>query len=66
MLERYAEATGLERKISPRQLPHFLLTWLEKLVINDALVRPYSVHASRQSLEIYSWLAIGEAQRAYE
>ncbi len=66
MLERYAEAAGLERNVSPHQLRHFLLTWLKKQGIDDALIQPYSGHASRQSLEIYSRLAIGEAQREYD
>jgi integrase/recombinase XerD len=42
-----------------------LLTWLKKQGIDDALIQPYSGHASRQSLEIYSRLAIGEAQEEY-
>lgn len=66
MLERYADAAGLERNVSPHQLRHFLLTWLKKQGIDDALIQPYSGHASRQSLEIYSRLAIGEAQREYD
>jgi len=66
MLERYAQAAGLERNISPHQLRHFLLTWLKKQGIDDALIQPYSGHASRQSLEIYSRLAIGEAQEEYD
>ena len=65
MLERYAEAAGLERNISPHQLRHFLLTWLKKQGIEDALIQPYSGHASRQSLEIYSRLAMTDAQRQY-
>jgi hypothetical protein len=32
----------------------------------DALIQPYSGHDSRQSLEIYSRLAIGEAQAEYD
>ncbi len=66
MLERYAEAAGLERNLSPHQLRHFLLTWLKKQGIDDALIQPYSGHVSRQSLEIYSRLAIGEAQQEYD
>ena len=66
MLERYAEAAGLERNISPHQLRHFLLTWLKKQGIDDALIQPYSGHASRESLEVYSRLAIGEAQAEYD
>lgn len=46
-------------------LRHFLLTWLKRQGIDDALIQPYSGHASRQSLEIYSRLAIEDAQREY-
>jgi integrase/recombinase XerD len=65
MLERYAQEAGLERNVSPHQLRHFLLTWLKKQGVDDALIQPYSGHASRQSLEIYSRLAIEEAQDEY-
>jgi integrase/recombinase XerD len=43
-----------------------VITWQKKRGINDALIQPYSGHASRKSLEIYSQLAIGEAQLAYD
>jgi integrase/recombinase XerD len=66
ILAKYAEAAELAHPISPHQLRHFLLTWLKKQGIDDALIQPYSGHASRQSLEIYSRLAIGEAQAAYD
>lgn len=65
MLERYSQLAGLARPISPHKLRHFLLTWLKKQGIDDALIQPYSGHTSRQSLEIYSKLAIGEAQKEY-
>jgi integrase/recombinase XerD len=51
--------------MSPHKLRHFLLTWLKKQGIDDALIQPYSGHESRQSLEIYSNLAITEAQKEY-
>ncbi len=66
MLARYAQAAGLERPISPHRLRHFLLTWLKKQGIDDALIQPYSGHTSRQSLEVYSRLAIEEAQEEYD
>lgn len=66
LLARYAQAAGLPQAITPHQLRHFLLTWLKKQGIDDALIQPYSGHASRQSLEIYSRLAIQEAQAEYE
>jgi integrase/recombinase XerD len=65
MIRRYADAAGLSQTISPHQLRHFFLLWLKKQGIDDALIQPYSGHASRQSLELYSRLAIAEAQEEY-
>ncbi len=50
----------------PHRLPPFLFTWLKTQGIDDALIQPYSGHASRQSLEIYSRLALTEAQDSYD
>ena len=66
MFERYTALAGIDRSLSPHKLRHFLLTWLKKQGLDDALIQPYSGHASRQSLEIYSRLALGEAQREYD
>lgn len=66
ILEKYVLAAGLSRAISPHRLRHFLLTWLKKQGIDDALIQPYSGHSSRQSLEVYSRLSIGEAQKEYD
>lgn len=65
MLERYSQQAGLSHPLSPHQLRHFLLTWLKTQGIDDAAIQPYSGHASRQSLEIYSKLSIVEAQKEY-
>lgn len=65
MIARYAEAAGVEH-IAPHKLRHFFLLWLKKQGINDALIQPYSGHASRLSLEVYSQLAIREAQAKYD
>lgn len=65
ILARYSEASGFAQSISPHKLRHFLLTWLKKQGIDDAAIQPYSGHASRQSLEIYSRLAMTDAQREY-
>jgi integrase/recombinase XerD len=66
LLARYAAMAGLARPISPHRLRLFLLTWLKMQGIDDALIQPYSGHASRQSLEIYSRLALADAQQEYE
>lgn len=66
ILAKYAQKAGLDHSISPHQLRHFLLTWLKKQGIDDALIQPYSGHSSRQSLEIYSRLSLSEAQSVYD
>jgi integrase/recombinase XerD len=66
ILARYTAAAGMTRPVSPHKLRHFLFTWLKKQGIDDALIQPYSGHAKRESLEVYSRLAIGEAQQQYD
>jgi integrase/recombinase XerD len=66
MLARYATAAGLEHNMPPHRLRHFLFTWLKTQGIDDALIQPYSGHQTRQSLEIYSRLALPHAQAAYD
>ncbi len=65
LLARYAAAAGLPHNMPPHRLRHFLFTWLKTQGIDDALIQPYSGHASRQSLEIYSRLALTDAQHSY-
>jgi len=66
LLARYAAAAGLPHNMPPHRLRHFLFTWLKTQGIDDALIQPYSGHASRQSLEIYSRLALTDAQASYD
>lgn len=66
ILARYAERSSLKHPISPHKMRHFLFTWLKKQGVDDAFIQPYSGHESRKSLEIYSLLAIGEAQKEYD
>ncbi len=66
MLARYAEQAGLPHNMPPHRLRHFLFTWLKTQGIDDALIQPYSGHASRKSLEIYSRIALTDAQTTYE
>lgn len=66
ILAVYSKEAGMKHSISPHKFRHFLFTWLKKQGIEDALIQPYSGHESRQSLEVYSKLSIGEAQESYE
>ncbi|WP_338120682.1 tyrosine-type recombinase/integrase [Aneurinibacillus aneurinilyticus] len=65
ILAKYSEKAGLTQNLSPHKLRHFLLTWLKKQGIDDTLIQPYSGHESRKSLEVYSKLAITDAQIEY-
>ena len=66
ILAVYSKEAEMKHSVSPHKFRHFLFTWLKKQGIEDALIQPYSGHESRQSLEIYSKLSIGEAQESYE
>jgi integrase/recombinase XerD len=66
LLARYANLAGLEHNMPPHRLRHFLFTWLKTQGIDDALIQPYSGHASRTSLEIYSRVALADAQESYD
>lgn len=65
ILAKYSEEAGLVQNLSPHKLRHFLLTWLKKQGIDDALIQPYSGHESHKSFEVYSKLAITDAQQEY-
>lgn len=66
LLARYARQAGLEHNMPPHRLRHFLFTWLKTQGLDDALIQPYSGHASRKSLEIYSRLSLADAQGSYD
>jgi len=66
ILMNYTKQAGIEHSISPHKLRHFLFTWMKKKGVDDALIQPYSGHDSRQSLEIYSKLSLGDCQPEYE
>jgi integrase/recombinase XerD len=65
ILTKYSEEAGLVQNLSLHKLRHFLLTRLKKQGIDDAHKQPYSGQERRKSLEIYSKLAITDAQQEY-
>ena len=66
MLQSTRRLRLLAHNMPPHRLRHFLFTWLKTQGIDDALIQPYSGHASRTSLEIYSRLALPGAQASYD
>ena len=57
-------SAGITSSISPHGLRDLLFTWLKTQGIDDSIIQPYSGHATRQSLEIYSRLALADAGSA--
>lgn len=66
ILLQYTKLAKMKQVITPHKLRHFLLTWMKKKGVDDALIQPYSGHDSRKSLEIYSKLSITDAQKKYD
>ncbi len=65
MFKKYVIEAEISGNLTPHKMRHFLFRWLKSQGIDDALIQPYSGHETRQSLEIYSRLAIHEAQIVY-
>jgi integrase/recombinase XerD len=59
-------ARGCGFPIRPHMLRHTAATHWETHGIDDAHIQPYSGHASRTSLEIYSRVALNDAQHTYD
>ncbi len=66
ILLHYSKQAKMKNAMTPNKLRHFLLTWMKKKGIDDALIQPYSGHDSRKSLEVYSKLSITDAQKKYD
>ena len=58
VLAKYVAKAGIERKISPHRLRHFLLVWLKKLGVEDSHIQAYSGKLTRQSLGVYSEVSV--------
>lgn len=53
MMSLYSKKAGLKENISPNTLRKFLLSWLKKQGIEDAMIQPYAGIENRQSLVMY-------------
>lgn len=66
IIEKYSKLADLDFIFSPHKFRHYFLTWLKLNGIDDAHIQPFSGHESRKSLEVYSKLAITDAQKEYD
>ena len=60
------QAAGITASISPHTLRHFLFTWLRPRASTTRSSSPTAATPPRQSLEIYSRLALADAQQRYD
>jgi len=65
MIAKYSKHAEISQPLSPHKFRHYLLTYLKKQGLDDAMIQPYSGHSSRKSLEIYSRLSLSDAQEHY-
>ena len=65
ILVTYTKQANMNHTITPTKLRHFLFTWMKKQGIDDDLIQSYSGHESKQSLAMYSKLAVSNAQKTY-
>ncbi|MDN4106099.1 integrase [Paenibacillus polymyxa] len=65
ILAKYSESAGMTHNLSPHKLWHFLLTWLKNKALMMRSYNRIRVMKSRKSLEVYSKLAITDAQEEY-
>jgi hypothetical protein len=61
-----AKAAIWAQRRQDRSLVVDRVAWLKTQAIDDALIQPYSGHATRRSLEIYSCIALSDAQQAHD
>lgn len=66
ILEKYTRIAGITRRVSPQVLRHFLIAWLKKNKVDDALIQPYSGHQRVESLDVYSKVDFKDAKEAYD
>jgi site-specific recombinase XerD len=64
IVKHCAKKTGVAA--SPHSLRHLMLTWLTKHGFNDAELMLISGHASKDSLNIYQHLSLGNIQDKYQ
>ncbi len=66
MLAHYAAQAGITSSMPPHNGDiSFSPGSNKKEGIDDVLIQPYSGHATRQSLEVYSRLSLADAQPSY-
>lgn len=66
LVKQYAVDAGIELKVHPHLLRHQLLTFLTKNGVPDQQIQLISGHGSRDSLEIYQHMGLGDVGESYQ
>lgn len=62
----YRDASGIDARVHPHLFRHMMLTHLTKSGMSDSQIQLISGHASKQSLERYQHMALGDVQPDYQ
>lgn len=66
IVKDYAAKAQLDEHVHPHLFRHQFLTWLTKEGLGDGQIQLISGHASKQALEVYQHLGLGDVQEQYQ
>jgi site-specific recombinase XerD len=66
LIKEYANSAGIELRVHPHLFRHQMLTFLTKHGVPDQQIQLISGHGSRESLEIYQHLGLGDVSEKYQ
>ena len=62
----YADKAGLEERVHPHLFRHQMLTWLTKQGLSDSQIQLISGHTSKETLEKYQHVGLGDVAEDYQ
>jgi integrase len=66
IVAEYGAMAQLTQRVHPHMFRHQLLTWLKRNKLEDAQIQLVSGHATRDSLEVYTHLALSDVSGDYQ
>jgi len=66
IVKEYAEVAEIKERVHPHLFRHQMLTWLTRSGLGDAQIQLISGHASRETLEKYQHMALGDVSEEYQ
>jgi len=66
IVQQYREMAGITQPLHPHLFRHQMLTYLTAKGLSDAQIQLISGHESKKSLEVYQYLSLESADKAYQ